>query len=105
MRAGRTADPVARQHTERIIGAQRRLEAHRPVPEGCPIDGEGIQLSVDLDVALMEAGIRPEDADGLADDAVRALLARRSPQHHNGGGPESSGEPNPNAPRGRASAA
>lgn len=55
---------------ERIIGARRRLDS----PEHREIDGEGIQLSVDLDVMLMDAGIRPEDADAMADDEIRIIL-------------------------------
>ena len=55
-------------HAGRIIGERRRLEAHQE------FDGVGIQHSVDLDFMLLEAGIRPEDADGLADEEIRVLL-------------------------------
>jgi hypothetical protein len=60
---------------ERALEAFDRHEAHPP------IDGEGIQLAVDLDCALAEAGIPVGAADGLSRDALARLLDRAAPEH------------------------
>ena len=79
------AEASARQLAGRVIAARRRLAAHSGGPGDQVIDGEGIQLSVDLDGLLMGAGIPPEDAEDLTDDAIRALIVH--------GGPAPPGEP------------
>ncbi len=71
---GNDADASAGQLAGRVLAARRRLAANSGGPGGQAIDGEGIQLSVDLDLLLMGAGIRPEEADGMTDDEIRALL-------------------------------
>jgi hypothetical protein len=71
---GNDAGASAGQLAGRVLAARRRLAAHSGGPGGQAIDGEGIQLSVDLDLLLMGAGIRPEEADGMTDDEIRALL-------------------------------
>ena len=53
----------------RILEAYDRLERH---PE---LDGQGVQLAVDLDHALMGAGMRPEVADGLSREELAEKIA------------------------------
>ena len=84
---GNDADVSAGQLAGRVLVARRRLAAHSGGPGGCAIDGEGIQLSVDLDLLLMGAGVRPEEADGMTDDEIRALLG---PDGHPPGRPPAS---------------
>ncbi|MDQ3699333.1 MAG: hypothetical protein M3442_00250 [Chloroflexota bacterium] len=60
--------PDAAEH-RRILEAYDRLQQH---PE---LDGQGVQLAVDLDHALMGAGMRPEVADGLSREELAEKIA------------------------------
>lgn len=44
------------------------------------VDGEGIQLAVDLDVALSDAGLNPLLSDGLTRDKLAARLQTEHPE-------------------------
>lgn len=57
-----------------VLEAFDKLQAH---PQ---IDGEGVQMAVDLDVALMEAGMVPAAADALTRDELARALAKGTTQ-------------------------